>query len=53
MTKNMDIESIERAGLVAAADAAARQIPPLWPLASQVATIADLAAAASGTDWPA
>jgi uncharacterized protein YbcC (UPF0753/DUF2309 family) len=37
MTKNMDIESIERAALVAAADAAARQIPPLWPLASHVA----------------
>ena len=34
---SMDIQRPDLAALETAADAAARQIPPLWPLASSVA----------------
>ncbi len=37
MTNNTDTDACERLDLLAAADAACRQIPPLWPLDTSVA----------------
>jgi uncharacterized protein YbcC (UPF0753/DUF2309 family) len=37
MTKTAEMQTIDLQALATAADAAARQIPPLWPLASSVA----------------
>ena len=37
MTKNPEMQTIDHQALETAADTAARQIPPLWPLASSVA----------------